>query len=218
MKHTHPLYGDGVGGVTLLHYSGNDLSAVNSARVSFNRESEVLDEKDKKLLRYLAKNQHTSPFEHCAVTFKISVPLFVARQWMRHRTLSFNEISRRYTSENIAFYSPAFFYYQSEDNRQGRDEVHKGSDHFKLLFDNCVDESFLVYEHLIEAGISREQARMVLPASLYTHFIVSGNLLNWIKFIKLRSDEHAQEEIRHASDTILNILRTLYPETLKAWF
>ena len=111
------LYDDGIGFVELVDHLGSDLSVVNSARVSFGNHKEEVDEKDEKLIKYLIKHKHTSTLEHCAVTFRFKVPLFISKQHMRHRTWSYNEISRRYTDFNIEFYEPKAFRKQSESNR-----------------------------------------------------------------------------------------------------
>lgn len=216
-QHTVPLYGDGKGHVTLVHYSGDDLSAVNAARVSFGAQREELDEKDLKLLSYLAKHRHTSPFEHASITFRAKVPLFVARQWMRHRTQSFNEISRRYTSVDIDFFVPAKLRKQHKSNRQAS-EGSVDDPNLIALYDAQLTRALATYEHLIAEGVCREQARAILPQAMYTEFIVTANLLNWLKFIELRDHEGAQAEIIEAARAVRSILETLYPHTTKAWF
>jgi thymidylate synthase (FAD) len=215
--HTVPLYGDGKGHVTLVHYSGNDLSAVNAARVSFGAQREKLNDKDIKLLSYLAKHRHTSPFEHASISFRVKVPLFVARQWMRHRTQSFNEISRRYTSVDIDFFVPAKLRKQHKSNRQASEGV-VDDPNLIALYDAQLTRALATYEHLIAEGVCREQARAILPQAMYTEFIVTANLLNWLKFIELRDHEGAQAEIIEAARAVRSILETLYPHTTKAWF
>lgn len=216
-QHTVPLYGDGKGHVTLVHYSGDDLSAVNAARVSFGAQREELDEKDLKLLSYLAKHRHTSPFEHASITFRAKVPLFVARQWMRHRTQSFNEISRRYTSVDIDFFVPAKLRKQHKSNRQAS-EGSVDDPNLIALYDAQLTRALATYEHLIAEGVCREQARAILPQAMYTEFIVTANLLNWLKFIELRDHGGAQAEIIEAARAVRSTLETLYPHTTKAWF
>lgn len=215
--YTVPLYGDGHGRLTLIDWSGHDLTAVNSARVSFGRYSADMTEKDRKLLRYLAKNKHTSPFEHCFVTFRARVPLFIARQWMRHRTQSYNEVSRRYTSEDLRFYMPQTLRAQARDNRQASEgEV----DDLTAVaeYEYIVLRAKASYDRLIERGVARETARAVLPQAMYTEFYASANLLNWLKFIELREHEGAQQEIVEVASAIKAILRSIYPETIEAWF
>lgn len=216
-QHTVPLYGDGKGHITLVHYSGDDLSAVNAARVSFGAQREELDDKDIKLLSYLAKHRHTSPFEHASITFRVKVPLFVARQWMRHRTQSFNEISRRYTSVDIDFFVPKELRKQHKSNRQAS-EGSVDDPNLIALYDAQLTRALATYEHLIAEGVCREQARAILPQAMYTEFIVTANLLNWLKFIELRDHEGAQAEIIEAARAVRSILETLYPHTTKAWF
>ena len=117
------LYGDGIGAVEYISHMGNDLSIVNAARVSFGAEKQELDGKDMKLIKYLVKHNHTSPFEHCAITMRFTVPLFIRSQHHRHRTWSYNEISRRYTSVDMEFYQPEEFRTQHKSNRQASTET-----------------------------------------------------------------------------------------------
>jgi thymidylate synthase (FAD) len=216
-QHSVPLYGDGRGHVTLVHHSGDDLSAVNAARVSFGAHRTELDERDLKLLSYLAKERHTSPFEHCSITFRVKVPLFVARQWMRHRTQSYNEVSRRYTSVDIDFFVPAKLRKQHKSNRQASEGV-IDDPNLVALYDAQITRALATYEHLIAEGVCREQARAVLPQAMYTEYYATANLLNWLKFIELRDHEGAQQEIIEAARAIRSILATLYPHTTQAWF
>lgn len=220
------LYGDNIGKVELVDHVGSDLTIVNSARVSFGVHKEELDDKDKKLIRYLIKHRHTSVLEHCFVTFRIKVPLFIRSQHHRHRTWSYNEISRRYTEENLQFYEPVLFRTQHKSNRQASNE----SD----LIDPIVYEvgnmkasqalrdhnlsAVSLYEKMMETGICREQARGVLPQNLYTEYYASANLNNILKFIGLRTHEGAQWEIQVVAKAMLNLLEGLFPETLKAYY
>lgn len=226
------LYGDGIGKVELVDHVGNDLTIVNSARVSFGVHKESLDDKDKKLIRYLIKHKHTSTLEHCFVTFRVKVPLFIRSQHHRHRTWSYNEISRRYTAEKLEFYEPKQFRTQHISNRQASNSndlidpvVHmldfenafadftKASDLVKVHHRQSVD----LYNNLMDAGVCREQARGVLPQNLYTEYYASANLNNILKFIDLRSHEGAQWEIVKVAEAMRTILRDLYPETLAAY-
>lgn len=215
--HTVPLYGDGHGRLTLIDWMGDDLTAVNSARVSFGRTSADLEDKDIKLLQYLAEHRHTSPFEHCSVTFRARVPLFVARQWMRHRTQSFNEVSRRYTSEDIRVYVPKVLRAQSVDNRQasaGELDAPTALAEYEYVVLRAKES----YDRLTASGVARELARAVLPQAMYTEFYASANLLNWVRFIELRDHEGAQQEITEVAREIKGVLEALYPETMRAWF
>ena len=218
------LYGDGIGKVELVDAVGSDLTIVNSARVSFGVHKSELDDKDKKLIRYLIKHKHTSTLEHCFVTFRVKVPLFIRSQHHRHRTWSYNEISRRYTAEKLEFYEPKVFATQHENNRQASNRNNlidpkiasygKTASETIRIFHN---EAFNLYNELMDAGVCREQARGVLPQNLYTEYYASANLNNILKFIELRRHEGAQWEIQKVAEAMLQILEGLYPETLKAY-
>ena len=215
---TEDLYGDGIGSVSLVESMGSDLTIVNAARVSFGVEKDEVDSRDKKLINYLVKNKHTSTLEHNVITFKFVVPLFVARQHMRHRTWSYNEISRRYTSENIQFYLPAEFKKQHKTDRQASDDdLVPEQGHNRYIFQAAYRTSWAAYNDLIKHGVSREQARMILPVNLYTEYYGTVNLNNLLKFIDLRLDSHAQWEIQQVAAACLNIATGLWPEAVSAW-
>ena len=225
------LYGDDIGKVELVQTVGNDLSVVNAARVSFGVEKEELDDKDKKLINYLVKHKHTSTLEHCFMTFKFVVPLYVRSQHHRHRTWSYNEISRRYTSVDMEFYSPKTFRTQHETNRQASnlDEFDPNLSQYKHgplpVPPNPASEaiawhhrrSLTLYESLIENGVCREQARGVLPQNLYTTYIGSVNLNNLLKFIALRDHEGAQVEIQQVAKACLTFAQEHFPYTVAAY-
>jgi thymidylate synthase (FAD) len=220
---TIDLYGDGIGKVQYIDHMGTDLTIVNSARVSFGVEKEELNDKDKKLINYLVKHKHTSTFEHNVVTFKFIVPLFVRSQHMRHRTWSYNEISRRYTDKDLAFYSPKSFRTQHKSNRQSsnQDEINP------ILYPDLSDTNFGIkinqvleshnkrcldlFNHMMTSGVCREQARMVLPQNLYTEYYGTVNLSNLLKFISLRTHEGAQWEIQKVALACLEIAAELWP-------
>jgi thymidylate synthase (FAD) len=227
------LYGDGIGKVELVDSVGTDLTIVNSARVSFGVHREDLDDKDKKLIRYLIKHKHTSTLEHCFVTFRVKVPLYIRSQHHRHRTWSYNEISRRYTAEKLEFYEPKAFRTQHKNNRQASNEnemIDPVVDYldFENAFADTATASQLVkshhinsvklYNNLMEAGVCREQARGILPQNLYTEYYASANLNNILKFIELRSHDGAQLEIQLLAKGMLEILKDLYPETIAAYY
>ena len=226
------LYGDGIGRVDLVEHMGNDLTIVNSARVSFGKHKEELDAKDKRLINYLVKHRHTSTFEHNVATFRFVVPLYVRSQHHRHRTWSYNEISRRYTDVNIKFYQPHGFRTQHESNRQASnaDELVNPEvelDSFEMfsmhsfLADDAVQFhnqcSLELYNKLIEAGVCREQARGVLPQNLYTEYYGTVNLNNLLKFIDLRTHEGAQWEIQKVAEACLEIAEHLWPVAVGAY-
>lgn len=220
------LYGDGIGKVQLVQSMGSDATIVRAARVSFGKDEQgdQLSDKDKKLIRYLIKHKHTSTLEHCNVTFKCVVPLFIRSQHHRHRTWSYNEISRRYTAEKLEFYAPKVFATQHDNNRQASNRNNlidpkigsygKTASETIRIFHN---EAVNLYNELMDAGVCREQARGVLPQNLYTEYYASANLNNILKFIELRSHEGAQWEIQKVAEAMLQILEGLYPETLKAY-
>ena len=213
----------------LIDSMGSDLTVVNAARVSFSAHKKpnegkytvkpALIEKDVKLLKFLADHKHTSPFEHCTITFRIKCPLFIARQIMRHRTFSYNEISRRYTSKDIEFWSPAHMREQSINNLQcsGERLEEDKSKEIVETYQTFIKDAFSLYEQFLEAGVSREQARAILPQSMHTTFYMTGNLLNWFKFIKLRRTTEAQPEVKVIAVDIARELVKLYPESCSAW-
>ncbi len=222
------LYGDGKGSVEYVEHMGSDLTIVNSARVSFGKTKEELDDSDRKLIKYLIKHRHTSTLEHNLVTFRFCVPLFVRGQHHRHRTWSYNEISRRYTDVDIKFYEPVAFRTQHKSNRQASnpDEV---DDPVVFSFEDGgrVTASGLVRTHhalslklfndLLGAGVCREQARGVLPQNMYTEYYGTVNLNNLLKFVELRTHDGAQWEIQKVADACLKIAEELWPVTVAAY-
>jgi thymidylate synthase (FAD) len=222
---TKYLYEDNIGRVQLVQSWGTDLTVVRSARVSFGKDSETesLSPRDKKLIDYLVKNKHTSTLEHCGITFKFVVPLFVRSQHHRHRTWSYNEISRRYTDVNIQFYEPNKFRTQHESNRQasnlgelknpilacGSDCDESVSLHHQMSLD--------LYDKMISAGVCREQARGVLPQNMYTEYYGTCNLSNLLKFIDLRIHEGSQWEIQAVAEACLGFAKELFPVTVESY-
>jgi len=223
------LYGDGIGAVEYVSHMGSDLTVVNSARVSFGKNKTVLDEKDEKLIRYLIKHRHTSTLEHNVVTFRFCVPLFVRSQHHRHRTWSYNEISRRYTDVDIRFYEPKTFRTQHESNRQASngDEMidpllsYPRETYSVMPASQAIEEhgkiSMLLYERLISAGVCKEQARSVLPQNMYTEYYGTVNLNNLLKFIDLRTHAGAQWEIQKVAYACLDMASELWPITVSAY-
>jgi thymidylate synthase (FAD) len=224
------LYDDSIGSVEYVQHMGNDLTIVNSARVSFGKQKEVIDAKDKKLIKYLIQNRHTSTLEHNIVTFRFKVPLFVRSQHHRHRTWSYNEISRRYTAEHLEFYEPLTFRTQHKSNRQASNDEEQINPiitkvDFGLAPVNGVSAADMIKQHhqgsvdlfnkLLDNGICREQARGVLPQNLYTEYYGTCNLNNLVKFLDLRLDSHAQWEIRRVAEACRDIAKELWPEVMK---
>ena len=189
------------GSITLQDVMGNDLSIVNAARVSYLGESKG-DTKDKKLLLYLMEHNHTSPFEMVEFKFRVKCPLFVARQWMSHRTWSYNEVSRRYTSENIEFYIPEKWRRQDIKDKQASSGYTKS--YSKELLD-ITNTAMGFYNEAIKNGVAREQARLFLPVCMYTEFIGKVDAHNLMKFLILRMSNHAQYEIRLYARAICHI-------------
>ncbi len=230
------LYEDGIGKVDYVSHMGSDLAVTNAARVSFGVEKDELDDKDRKLINYLIKHRHTSTLEHNLITFRFTVPLYVRSQHHRHRTWSYNEISRRYTDVNIQFYEPKAFRTQHKTNRQASNAeelinpIMNSEDESNPKFGEWIHpitaaefvaahnaDSLVLFEQLIEAGVCREQARGVLPQNLYTEYYGTVNLSNLLKFIDLRTHEGAQWEIRKVAEACLEIATDLFPETVGAY-
>jgi thymidylate synthase (FAD) len=226
MHRTIKLYeqvGDSIGKVELVDWMGDDKRVVNAARVSFGKDSDVpFSEKDDELINYLLANRHTSPFEHCSITWKFVVPLFVRGQHHRHRTWSYNEISRRYTDENIQFYLPKVFRSQHVKNKQASND-----DAFNpTMTDGRYASSWLAehtehcvafYNEMLHCGIAREQARMVLPQNMYTEYYGTVDLHNAMHFLNLRLDPHSQWEIRRVAEAMRAHLEQLFPASMRAY-
>ena len=210
---------DNQGWIGLLNYMGNEVDITNAARVSFGKRKESFDNNDLKLMNYLIKNQHMTPFEHITMTFSVHCPLFVRAQWMRHRTWSYNEISRRYTDEEITFYLPKALRVQSDNNKQGSIDNSHVNDEKSLICDMDIQQihAFQLYKKLLEAGACREQARSILPQSMMTTFWATTDLRNLLGFLKLRCDEHAQAEIREYANAIKELIRPIYPHVISAF-
>jgi len=211
------LYEDNIGGVALIQHMGDDLTIVNAARASLDKVSKKMGEREKKLSNFLIQSGHTSTTEHNVITFWVKVPLFVARQHMRHRTFSYNEISRRYTSANLEFYIPNQMRQQDTKNRQAsldetfNPEILNGLDAVSSIKYH-VKNSIQLYEQMIEKGVAREQARMVLPQNIYTTYWATGSLHNWVNsFIAKRDHEDAQWEIKLLAREISRMIQQVWP-------
>ena len=232
--------------VELVEHWGTDLTVVNAARVSFANESEwevvevdvvdpnipsgvtaahVLSSKDTKLIHYLARNKHTSCFEHQGATLRLKVPIFIARQIQRHRTFSYNEISRRYVDTPPEFFWPDAWRKRAEDKKQGSTD--EPVDTMTITEDEWVTtpesvagaaarQAVWAYNMLLQGGVAPEQARMVLPQNMYTTFYMSGNLRAWNHFLALRLDGHAQKEVQDVAKQVQVILQPLWPVSMEA--
>lgn len=206
--------------VGYVQHCGNDLTAVNAARISFGSQSQKLTDKDKKLIDYLAKNKHMSPFEHNSLTVLIECPLYIRSQIHRHRTFSYNEVSRRYTAENLEFFVPETIRKQSKDNKQaseGEINIHAAALAITIM-NKSHEFAFQQYKRLIDINVPREQARGVLPQNLMTKFYMTGNLRNWVHFIELRQHSHAQVEVQVIAQDVKKIVETHFPESSKSLF
>jgi thymidylate synthase (FAD) len=215
------------GFVRIHNYMGSDLEIVRAARCSYAAEWRAgeNEENDNRLIHYLIRNRHTSPLEVCEFQFEVKAPIFVMRQWSRHRSWSYftiNEVSARYKELPDEFYIPELdkIGTQSKNNKQGREITGEVSqqliDCLEAYRVQCV-LSFDTYHHLLKEGWPREIARCVLPLSTYTHLFVKVDLNNLFHFLDLRTDKHAQFEIREYAYAILQLIEPIVPVAVNAW-
>ncbi len=208
------------GFVRLVDHMGDDLSIVRAARVSYDAAWRAGEDKgsDEKLINYLWKNKHSTPFEAVEFQFEVKAPIFIFRQWHRHRTWSYNELSARYRELPEEFYVPApnVIGEQSKINKQCRDFNGSNSDASNVIKDTCA-ASFRKYHKLIESGVPRELARSVLPVATYSHMFAKTNLRNLFHFLALRCDSHAQYEIRQYAEAMLELIKPIVPVASQAW-
>jgi thymidylate synthase (FAD) len=209
------------GYVRLIDFMGGDLSIVRAARVSYDavwRTGEDAD-KDAKLIDYLVKNHHTSPLESVTFTFEVKAPIFVFRQWHRHRTWSFNEVSARYAELPEEFYVPEReqITHQALDNKQMRTTVpHHDGEAIQLVIRHHCEFAFKAYRSMLESGVPRELARSVLPVGTYSHMFATVDLHNLAHFLTLRLHEHAQYEIRVYAEAMLKLIEPIVPVAVAA--
>ena len=216
---------------TYIDHMGSDLSVVNAARVSFGKKSHceetrwvdmgdwcgdmpVVNDKDTKLIHYLAKHKHYSPFGHCFASFHIKAPIFVARQLVKHEYLRMNEISRRYVDSEPEFYVPDVWRGRAKDKKQGSDGVVKDIQTDGLP--QWHDDALRYYSMLLESGVAPEMARMVLPQSMYTEWYWSGSMDAFANMCNLRLKEDTQYETRLVAQQIDKVMGELYPVSWKA--
>lgn len=217
MKPGHTIKVLDKGYVRYVDHMGTDRRIVEAARVSYGSKPRG-EEEDKKLLFYLYKNKHTSPFEMCKITLDFKMPIFVARQYVRHRMQNMNEFSMRYKEAPEEFYIPERWRTQDTVNKQGSlpgEELEHGWLSRKLEW-HC-KESFELYKDMITHGVAREMARMVLPLNIYTYFYATWDIKNLLHFISLREDSHAQAEIQDYGKAVKSILMELFPWTMEAY-
>jgi thymidylate synthase (FAD) len=210
------------GHVRLVESMGSDLSIVRNARVSYDAEWRTGEDegKDAKLIAYLWKNRHTSPFEAVQFTFDIKCPIFVARQWHRHRTWAYNEVSARYAELPAEFYVPTLdkITTQATGNKQMRtDEQHPYAASWQEFIARNCKCAFDAYKAMLDAGVPRELARSVLPLATYTHFFATVDLRNLFHFMSLRLHAHAQYEIRVYAEALLELITPAVPIAVAAF-
>ena len=201
--------------VTLIDYMGSDLTVVNAARVSFGKRKgkAEFDNSDKKLINYLARHNHWSPFGHCSIQFYIKAPVFVARQLVKHQVgLTWNEISRRYVDTEPEFFEPDVWRGAADDKKQGSsDETINISSHSKRVYQQVLLKAKWTYEDLLKQGVCPEQARMVLPQSMITEWYWSGTLYAFARVCNLRCKPDAQQETREIANMIDKECGKLFP-------
>ena len=213
--------------VTYIDHMGSDLSVVNAARVSFGKKSKslgevgigddpimvpVLHDTDVRLIRYLAKHNHKSPFNHAFATFHVKAPIFVARQLQKHEYMPWNEISRRYVDDEPELYEAPIWRGRSADKKQGSEGEVKSN--VNIFYHN--NQSLMVYKQLLDEGVAPEQARMVLPQSMMTEWYWSGSLFAFAKMCSLRCKDDTQAETRVVADAIDEEMENLYPISWEA--
>lgn len=217
-----------LGFVRLVDCMGSDLSIVRAARVSHNAAWRTGEDagSDARLIAYLWHNRHTTPFEAVEFQFEVKAPIFVFRQWHRHRSWSYNEVSARYTELPEEFYIPLpeHIGVQSKDNKQVREletttpnVVQRRQFGIARVIKNQCEEAFKTYHDLLKEGAPRELARAVLPVATYSHMFAKVDLLNLFKFLDLRLHPHAQYEIRVYAEAMLELIRPIVPIAVKAW-
>lgn len=233
--------------VEYVQHWGDELTVVNAARVSFDKESDWeiigveeiydadsrtvevhqvkgLNTKDAKLVYYLAREGHTSCFEHMGATLRLKVPIFIARQIQRHRTFSYNEISRRYVDSEPELFWPDKWRKRAENVKQGSsdeeltDFVVEGESMGtpQEVMQAMASMTLQGYTYALETGMAPELARMILPQNMYTEFYMTGNLRSWSHFLSLRLDSHAQKEVRDVAKMVEDILLPLWPVSMEA--
>lgn len=202
-----------------ISHMGDDLTVVNAARVSFAKESAELEGRDEKLISYLSKHGHWSPFSHPQITLRYTVPIFVARQEFKHIVgFTRNEESRRYIDDDPEFFVPNYWRKRPVNGaKQGSlDESIANNNFYRTQYNSYIKLAQEVYEDMIEDGVAPEQARMVLPQSMYTSYYVTGSLAAFARFYKQRSDPHAQKEIQDLAEMVQDIIEPLYPHSWEA--
>ena len=217
-----------LGFIEVIDHLGNDLTVANSARVSFGKRKETYDKSDERLVRYLAKNKHYSPFRHLMVQFHIKAPEFVMRQWYKHvvgaettssystKDHAWNEISGRYVPVE-EYYIPENWRQQSEDSKQASVGAISSQEEATEAYRQAIEVGKHYYKKLLEMGVAKEQARVILPLSQYTEFYWTASFQAIVNFIELRDEPTAQWEIRQYAIVLKKMLHELYPKTTQVW-
>lgn len=204
--------------VELVDFMGDDLRVANVARVSFDKWKEEFDEKDVKLIDYLARHEHTSPFRHVQVSVRCTAPVFLARQLGKHQVgLSWNEVSRRYVDVGLEFFVPDSWRSRPTDGmKQGSGGTNQYSDYFKEQYDKVVQRCVDTYDDMIEFGMAPEMARMVLPQSMMVSWVWTGSLTSFFHIYRLRAEAHAQKEAQDFAQLIEEVVQPLFPHSWSA--
>jgi thymidylate synthase (FAD) len=217
------------GFIEVLDKLGTDLTVANSARVSFGKRKTVFDESDRKLVKFLAKHKHWSPFRHLVVQFHIKAPEFVMRQWYKHvvgiettssyatKDHAWNEISGRYVPVSD-YYIPSNWRRQSENNKQASEGSIDDQETANKVFTDAMELMIAHYDKLLELGVAKEQARMILPLNQYTEVYWTASFQAIMNFIELRDEATAQWEIRQYAIALKELMMEIYPETTRIWF
>lgn len=218
---------DNIGSVEFIEHMGSDLAIVNDARISFNSESKELTPKDEKLIKYLIENDHSSPLRSSVLKFKIKAPLYITRQIYKHTVASsfvdeqrsWNEQSLRYTEITPEFYIPQCFYKQDKMSKQcSSAELCPNQDMIRRKYEATVQYAYNTYKDLLKTGVSKETARGVLPTCTYTSFVWTISLQALILFLKLRTANNAQCEVRYYANALKDFLKETHPFVHKYYF
>lgn len=220
--------------VTYIDHMGDDLTTVNAARVSFHKESEWIEgdevqmpnhwfcvpevsDKDRKLINYLARHKHWTPFSHNQLTVRVKAPIFVARQLFKHKVgLTENEVSRRYVSDDPEFWHPEAWRKKADNKKQGSGEEHPEQEYYHEYMQRVIDFCSNAYEDMIKSGVCPEQARAVLPQAMYTEFFWTGSLSAFARVYALRTEKHAQAETGEIAKQIGGICAKIWPVSWEA--
>lgn len=205
--------------VQYVDHMGGDLTVVNSARVSFDKRSEKLSASDEKLIEYLARHRHFTPFTHPQITLRYTLPVFIARQEFKHIVgFTRNEVSRRYVSDPPTFYRPDEWRSKPGDSiKQGSGSTHEDSHYYRSVHRRLVESSLSEYKEMIEDGVAPEQARMILPQSMMTEYYITGSLSAYARMYQLRKPgTHAQKEIQGLAEMVSDNISPLFPVSWKA--